>query len=101
MARVKAKHARALADEPFGDPDLVNVELAPVAVHRRILSFGRLVPLWGAVAVTPATYAFACRPLPVAPALLALAFGLAVTDLLGVALSRTAGRYGVGFAPLC
>jgi len=87
--------------DSFGDRQLVNIELAPIAVSQRILGWRQLAPMWAVIGMSPGIYSFACSKLPVAPALLALAVGLGATALLGVALSWSAARFGIGFTPLC
>jgi NCS1 family nucleobase:cation symporter-1 len=88
-------------NDSFGDGRLVNIELMPIAAHQRILGWRQLAPLWAVVGMSPGVYGFACAGLPPVPALLAMAVGLSVTALFGVVLSWSAGRFGIGFTPLC
>ena len=88
-------------DAEFGDPRLVNVELVPVPQEQRRLRFSDLAILWASLGVGPSTYACACGAISWREALAALALAALATSLLGVALSLTACRYGVGFVALC
>lgn len=84
----------------FGDPQLVNHDLLPVAPHERGLETRQLVLFWAAIALSPGIYGFAFlqRRLPVAAALAALVVALVASGLVGWILSRTAARYGIPFA---
>ncbi len=88
-------------NDAFGDRRLVNIELMPTAAHQRILGWRQLAPLWAVVGLSPGIYELACGRLPVLPALVALAAALGLTALFGALLSRSAGRFGIGYAPLC
>ena len=87
------------ARDQFGDPRLVNGEIAPVPSAHRQLRARRLALVWAGVVVGPLTYAFAAAAinLSVVAALGALSGALLIAVGVAWVLTRTPLRYAVGF----
>lgn len=80
------------------DARLDSVELAPVQERLRVLTRRHTMAFWGALTVSPMTYAFAAGHNIFHVALVLVSVGLMVAYVHLV--SRSAVTYGVGFVPL-